>query len=185
MQLSMARKHPGIWRRTIHSRRREHSRCCIALPAHHRSSRSNDASHTRVEQGGVKVVTAENNKLRVGVLGAGAWAHHAHIPGWKRDPRCEVVVLGDVKGDLARGMARDFAIPEASDDWREIVNRPDIDVIDIATPSHTHLELSEAAIAAGKHVLCEKPVAYDFRQTRTLAQEAQRKGVKTKLGFTF
>src|SRR5581483_6132375 len=99
------------------------------------------------------MVTEPNDKLRVGVLGAGAWARHAHIPGWKRDPRCAVVVLGDVEGDRARDIAGELGIPEWSADWRGIVERPDLDVIDIATPSHTHRELSAAAIAAGKHVL--------------------------------
>ena len=73
------------------------------------------------------------------------------------------------------GAARQFGIPEATDDWQAVVARPDIDVIDIATPSHTHFELAMAALEAGKHVLCEKPVAYDFRDTRA-AEMAQRRG---------
>ena len=123
--------------------------------------------------------------LRIGVLGAGAWAQLAHIPGWLRDPRCEVVALCDVAGDRARDVAAHFAIPEATDDWQALVSRPDLDVIDIATPSHTHLELATAALDAGKHVLCEKPVAFDYRQTLRAAELAKRKGLKTKLGFTF
>jgi predicted dehydrogenase len=65
------------------------------------------------------------------------------------------------------------------------VSRPDIDVIDVVTPSHTHFELAWAALEAGKHVLCEKPVAFDFRDTLRAAELAKRKGRKTKLGFTF
>src|SRR4029434_7142347 len=59
------------------------------------------------------------------------------------------------------------------------------DVVDIVAPSDTHYELANAALEAGKHVLCEKPVAYDFRQTRAAAELARTKGLKTKLGFTF
>jgi predicted dehydrogenase len=125
------------------------------------------------------------DRLRVAVLGAGAWAHDAHIPGWLRDPRCELVAIGDVQADLARSFAAEFAVPAWDDDWQRLIARDDIDVIDVVTPSHTHLELATAAIAAGKHVLCEKPVAYDFRQTRALAQLARQKRLKTKLGFTF
>ena len=124
-------------------------------------------------------------KLRVGVLGAGAWAQHAHIPGWQRDPRAEVAVICDVQGERARDFARQFAIPEATDDWQTVVARPDLDVIDVVTPSHTHFELSWAALSAGKHVLCEKPVAYDFHGTLRAAELARSKGLKTKLGFTF
>jgi predicted dehydrogenase len=123
--------------------------------------------------------------LRVGVLGAGAWARHAHIPGWLRDGRCEVVVICDVDRGKAEAYAAEFGIPEASDDWQAVVGRADLDIIDVVTPSHTHYEVSCAAIEAGKHVLCEKPVAYDFGQTRAAAAAARQKGLKTKLGFTF
>jgi predicted dehydrogenase len=123
------------------------------------------------------------SKLRVGVLGAGAWARAAHIPGWQRDPRCEVVAVCDVVRERAEAFSS--AIPELTDDWQQLVGRSDIDVIDIVTPSQTHYELATAALEAGKHVLCEKPVAYDFRQTRAAAEIARQKGLKTKLGFTF
>jgi predicted dehydrogenase len=125
------------------------------------------------------------DKLRVAVLGAGAWAHHAHIPGWQRDPRSEVVVMCDVDRARAAGYAAEFNIGEASDDWQAVVTRGDVDVVDIVTPSDTHYELACAALESGKHVLCEKPVAYDFRQTRAAADIARRKGLKSKLGFTF
>ncbi len=125
------------------------------------------------------------DRLRVAVLGAGAWAQFAHIPGWQRDPRCEVAVMCDVEIERARDFAHTFGIAEASDDWQSVVARPDIDVVDIVTPSHTHFELSWAALSAGKHVLCEKPVAYDFRDTLKAAALARSKGLKTKLGFTF
>ena len=125
------------------------------------------------------------SKLRIGSLGAGKWAESAHIPGWQRDPRCEVVAIADPILDRARDFARQFEIPRATDDWQAVIGDPTIDVIDIATPSHTHYELATAAIAAGKHVLCEKPVAYDFRQTAALARQARERGLKTKLGFTF
>src|SRR5690349_17455299 len=125
------------------------------------------------------------DKLRVAVLGAGAWARFAHIPGWQRDPRCEVVALCDVEIERARDFAHTFGIPEATDDWQATVARPDVDVVDVVTPSHTHFELSWAALSAGKHVLCEKPVAYDFHETLRAAALAREKGLKTKLGFTF
>ena len=69
------------------------------------------------------------SKLRVGVLGAGRWAESAHIPGWQRDPRCEMVAICDVIPDRARGLARRFGIQEAVDDWQALISRSDIDVI--------------------------------------------------------
>src|SRR5215471_13361712 len=125
------------------------------------------------------------DKLRVAVLGAGTWARGAHIPGWQRDPRSEVVAVCDLDRARAEAYASEFGIPDASDDWQAVIGRPDIDVVDVVTPSHTHYELACAALEAGKHVLCEKPVAYDFRQTRAAALTAATRGLKTKLGFTF
>jgi predicted dehydrogenase len=126
-----------------------------------------------------------SRRLRVGVLGAGAWARAAHIPGWRRDPRAEVAVICDVERARAEETGARFGVAASSNDWQATVARSDLDVIDIATPSHTHFELAWAALEAGKHVLCEKPVAYDFRETRRAAELARARGLKTKLGFTF
>lgn len=123
--------------------------------------------------------------VRVAVLGAGAWARLAHIPGFKRDARCEVVAICDPQRHMAEALAAEFGIPSVYSDHREVLAREDIDLIDVCTPSATHFELSWAALEAGKHVLCEKPVAFDFRDTIRAAELAKSKGLKTKLGFTF
>ena len=67
----------------------------------------------------------------------------------------------------------------------ELLVRDDIDLVDVCTPSHTHFELAWAALEAGKHVLCEKPVAYDFRETQRAHAFARQRGLKTKVGLTF
>ena len=123
--------------------------------------------------------------LRVGVLGAGAWAELAHLPGWARDPRCTLRAIADPVPERARAMAERFGIPHVYDGADALIARDDLDVIDVCTPSATHLALATAALEAGKHVLCEKPVAYDFRDTRRAAELARARGLKTKLGFTF
>ncbi len=123
--------------------------------------------------------------VRVGVLGAGAWARHAHLPGYRRDPRCEVVAIADPQTALAEQAAREFNIPTVAADARRLFDRDDIDMIDVCTPSHTHFELAWAALESGKHVLCEKPVAYDFRDTLRARDLARRKNLKTKVGLTF
>jgi predicted dehydrogenase len=123
--------------------------------------------------------------VRVGVLGAGAWARAAHLPGYRRDSRCRVVAIADTEIDRAREAAREFDIPTATADAREVLRREDVDLIDVCTPSHTHFELAWSALEAGKHVLCEKPVAYDYRDTKRARDLARRKGLKTKVGLTF
>src|SRR6185436_3442744 len=123
--------------------------------------------------------------VRVGVLGAGTWAQAAHLPGYRREPRCRVVAIADPQTDLARDAARRFDIRDVYASHRDLIARDDVDLVDVCTPSHTHFELAWAALEAGKHVLCEKPVAYDFRDTRRAAALAKANGLKTKLGFTF
>ncbi len=123
--------------------------------------------------------------VRVGVLGAGAWARAAHLPGYKRDARCELVAIADPVVERAREFAAEFAIPHVYDTHEPLIARSDIDLVDVCTPSATHFELAWAALEAGKHVLCEKPVGYDYLDTRRAAELATSKRLKTKLGFTF
>ncbi|GLZ40863.1 Gfo/Idh/MocA family oxidoreductase [Actinokineospora sp. NBRC 105648] len=124
-------------------------------------------------------------KVRVAVVGAGRWARRAHIPGWQRDPRAEVVALVDTNADALAGAGADFGITRLTTDYRELLDDPSIDVVDVATANTAHFEISAAALDAGKHVLCEKPVHRDYRETRALAELAKANGLKTKLGFTF
>ena len=124
-------------------------------------------------------------KVRVGILGAGTWARGAHIPGYKRDARCELVAIADPVVARAREFANEFSIPDVYDSHEALIARKDIDLVDVCTPSATHFDLAWAALDAGKHVLCEKPVAYDYRDTHRAAAFARQKGLKTKLGFTF
>jgi predicted dehydrogenase len=119
------------------------------------------------------------------VLGAGAWARAAHLPGYRRDPRCQIVGIADTQLDRAREAAREFDIPHVVADAAELIRRDDVDLIDVCTPSHTHFELAWSALEVGKHVLCEKPVAYDFRDTQRARDLARSKGLKTRVGLTF
>src|SRR5437016_347080 len=96
--------------------------------------------------------------LKVGVIGVGGIAG-THFPGWKESPLAEVVALADVDpkalervGD-AQGVKRRYQKPE------ELFGSRDIDIIDICTPNMYHAPLAIAALEAGKHVLCEKPLA--------------------------
>ncbi len=123
--------------------------------------------------------------LRVAVVGTGSWAQRAHIPGWQRDDRAEVVALADTDPAALAGAAARFDIARTTADYRELLDDPDIDVIDVVTGNRPHFDVSWDALSAGKHVLCEKPVHPDFRKTRQAAELARSRGLKTKVGFTF
>ena len=126
-----------------------------------------------------------NGELRVGVIGAGRWANMAHLPGWKRDERCRLAAVCDVTLELAQEAGRRYDIAEVTDDYRRVLERDDIDVVDVVTGDSSHFEITMAALEAGKHVLVEKPVAHDFRDTLRARDLAAEKGLKTKVGFTF
>ena len=123
--------------------------------------------------------------LRVAVVGTGSWAQRAHLPGWQRDGRAEVVALADTDPTALAAAAARFGIARTTADYRELVDDPDIDVIDVVTGNRPHFGVSWDALSAGKHVLCEKPVHPDYRKTRQAAELARAKGLKTKVGFTF
>jgi len=126
-----------------------------------------------------------SEKVRVAVVGAGRWAQRAHIPGWQREPRAEVVALADIDAEVAGEVAAKFSVPRAVTDYRELLDDPDIDVVDVVTGNRPHFQVSWDALSAGKHVLCEKPVHTDYRKTRDAAALAAARGLRTKLGFTF
>jgi predicted dehydrogenase len=125
------------------------------------------------------------DKVRVGVVGAGRWAQMAHIPGWQRDPRAEVVALADIDPAALGAAASTFGVPRVTADYTDLLADPDIDVIDVVTGNQPHFQISWDALSAGKHVLCEKPVHHDYRRTRQAADLAAERGLRTKLGFTF
>jgi len=126
-----------------------------------------------------------SERVRVAVVGAGRWAQAAHIPGWQREPQAEVVALADIDAEVAGEVAAKFSIPRAVTDYRELLDDPDIDVVDVVTGNRPHFGVSWDALSAGKHVLCEKPVHTDYRKTRDAAALAAARGLRTKLGFTF
>jgi predicted dehydrogenase len=129
-------------------------------------------------------------KLRVGVLGAGRWAEAAHLPGFTRSPLSEVVAICDLNRELAEARAEQFGIDSVYTDHVEMLRKEDLDVVDVCTRASpkdpdNHERLVFAALEAGKHCLCEKPVAHDYKNTWKAHRLAEAKGLKTKVGLTF
>ena len=125
-----------------------------------------------------------NDKLRVGVIGAGRWSAEAHLPGWQRSPLCDLVTVCDLDGELAAARASEFGAAESATDYRQLLARDDLDVIDIVTRSD-HQDLVFETLEAGKHCLVEKPVCHDYRDVWRAHELASGKGLKTKVGLTF
>jgi predicted dehydrogenase len=105
----------------------------------------------------------------------------AHLPAWQRDPRCQVVGCFD-QDPPPSGDGLELELVGSAE---ELLASPEVDVIDVVTWNPSHYQYAKAALANGKHVLCEKPVHHDYRQTRQLALQARAQGLRTKVGFTF
>ncbi len=114
--------------------------------------------------------------VRVGIIGAG-FARSTQIPGFKNCPNAQVVAIASAHREHAEEVAREFDIPGVEDDWRGVVARQDVDLVSIVTPVVTHCEMALAALAAGKAVLCEKPMAMNAGEARQMNEAAKTRGV--------
>ena len=125
------------------------------------------------------------NQLGIGVVGAGRWAGLAHLPGWARDERCRIVGICDREPERAAAAGDRYGAEVVTTDYRVLLDRDDIDLIDVVTRDSEHFGINLAAVEAGKHVLSEKPVAHDHHDVQRIAGLARAQGLKTKVGFTF
>ncbi|MFE1197292.1 Gfo/Idh/MocA family protein [Streptomyces olivaceoviridis] len=132
--------------------------------------------------------------LRVGMVGY-AFMGAAHSQGWRTVghvfdlPRRPVLAaLCGRDGAAARSAAERHGWASVETDWRALVARDDIDLVDICTPGDSHAEIAVAALAAGKHVLCEKPLANTVAEAETMtraAEEAYGRGQVAMVGFNY
>ena len=98
------------------------------------------------------------NTLKVGIIGVGGIAR-THIPGWNASDHAEIVAFADMAEPILQSQAQAHGIAKTYTKTEDLINDPDVDIIDICTPSAYHAPLAVAALEAGKHVICEKPLA--------------------------
>ncbi|TNB76686.1 Gfo/Idh/MocA family oxidoreductase [Arthrobacter sp. BB-1] len=132
--------------------------------------------------------------LRVAMIGYG-FMGAAHSQGWRTAPRVfdlpaepDMAVIVGRNAEAVAAAAHKWGWAEAATDWREVIMRDDIDVVDIVTPGDSHAEIAIAALEAGKHVLCEKPLANTVAEAEAMAEAAERaaaRGVRAMVGFTY
>ncbi len=121
--------------------------------------------------------------LGVGIVGGGGIARGAHQPGFAALPNVDIVAVADPVKGRAADFARDFDIPNAYTDYRDLLKRDDVDVVAVATPPFAHAEAAIAALEAGKHVFCEKPMAMNTAEAQAMADAAQRAGRVLAIDF--
>ncbi|WP_424711786.1 Gfo/Idh/MocA family protein [Microbacterium sp. SLBN-111] len=119
----------------------------------------------------------------------------AHSVGWRQAPHVfdlarpvEMTVVVGRNADAVASAAAKWGWAESATDWREVIARDDIDIVDIVTPGDSHAEIAIPALEAGKHVLCEKPLANTVAEAEAMAEAAERaraRGIRSMVGFTY
>jgi predicted dehydrogenase len=132
--------------------------------------------------------------LGVGLIGY-AFMGAAHSQAWRTAPhffdlplRPQLTVLAGRDAVRVADAAERLGWSSVETDWRRVLERDDVDLVDVCTPGDTHAEIAIAALAAGKHVLCEKPLANTVAEAEAMAEAAARaatRGVRSMVGFTY
>ncbi|MGA9102604.1 Gfo/Idh/MocA family protein [Aeromicrobium sp.] len=137
---------------------------------------------------------SDTRELGIGLVGY-AFMGAAHSQAWRTapaffdlplTPRLRAICGRDEAA--ATAVAKRFGWESVETDWRALLTRDDIDVVDVCTPGNTHAEIAVAALEAGKHVMCEKPLANTVAEAEAMsaaATEAAKHGVRAMVGFTY
>src|SRR5512145_2667676 len=112
--------------------------------------------------------------IRVGFVGAGANTRRHHIPKLRAQPGVGLVSVANRTKESGERVAREFGIARVHADWREVVEARDVDAVCIGTWPYLHCEVTLAALARGKHVLCEARMAMDAAEGRRMLDAARK-----------
>ncbi len=115
-----------------------------------------------------------NQTIRIGFVGAGRNSRERHLPGFKAQPGVELVAVANRTTESGERVAGEFGISRVYGDWRELVRAADVDAVCIGTWPYMHREITEAALAASKHVLCEARMAMNAAEGRRMLAASRR-----------
>lgn len=123
-------------------------------------------------------------KITAGVIGTG-FIGPAHVEALRRIDGVEILAVGSIEPERGRELAGRFGIPRVYDRWETLVADPDIEVIHNCTPNNMHYAINRAAILAGKHIISEKPLTVNSRQSGELLRLLRRTGVVHAVNFNY
>ncbi|MBC2289949.1 Gfo/Idh/MocA family oxidoreductase [Listeria welshimeri] len=123
--------------------------------------------------------------LKVGIIGCGGIANGKHMPSLFKAEKAEMVAFCDIVLEKAEAAAKEFGAENASvyTNYMELLQDKSIDVIHVCTPNISHAEISIAAMEAGKHVMCEKPMAKTTAEAKSMIEASERTGKKLTIGY--
>lgn len=120
-------------------------------------------------------------KLRVGVIGCGSIAQHRHLPEYAANEKVELVAVCDIAEDRVFEVAEEYGVI-AYTDYKELLKSGQVDAVSVCTPNYLHAPITIAALNAGIHVLCEKPMATSLVEAEAMIEAAQKNGKKLMIG---
>src|SRR5258705_3372677 len=121
--------------------------------------------------------------IRWGLIGCGDIARKRIAPAMRNSPVCELVAVSRAQANLAEAFAKEFGARRWYADWRDLLQDKEIDAVYIATPVHLHAEQTIAAAEAGKHVLCEKPMALRVAECDLMLAACESNNVKLGIAY--
>ena len=126
-----------------------------------------------------------DKKLKIGIIGCGGIANGKHMPSLSALPEVEMVAFCDIIVERAQAAAEKYGTPDAKvyEDYHELLADPAIDVVHVLTPNREHAPITIDALHAGKHVMCEKPMAKTAADARAMVQAAKESGKKLTIGY--
>ena len=124
-------------------------------------------------------------KVRIGIIGCGGIANGKHMPALKAIDACEMVAFCDIIVEKAQAAAEKFGVEGAKvyEDYKELLKDESIDVVHVCTPNRSHSFITVDALEAGKHVMCEKPMAINSEEAKKMLDAAARTGKKLTIGY--
>lgn len=124
-------------------------------------------------------------KLKVGIIGCGGIANGKHMPALSEVKEVEMVAFCDIIVERAEEAKAKFGTPDAKvfDDYKTMLENTDLDVVHVCTPNSSHAFISIAAMEAGCHVMCEKPMAKTSEEARSMIEASKRTGKKLTIGY--
>ncbi|AGX03119.1 MULTISPECIES: Gfo/Idh/MocA family protein [Bacillaceae] len=120
-------------------------------------------------------------QIKIGVIGCGSIAKHRHLPEYHLNGRAEIMAVCDIVEERAMDMAALYHA-EAYTSYEDLLENPEIDAVSVCTPNYLHAPISIAALKAGKHVLCEKPMAVSVEEAESMIEAARKYGKKLMIG---
>ena len=127
----------------------------------------------------------DGERVRIGVVGTGWWADLLHLPVLSACPRAQVVAICGRNRQRGEELAAKYGIPRVYSDYRRMIAEADLHALAAVTPDDTHYEIGIAALDAGLHLLCEKPVSLRADHARAMYEKAESVPVKTLVFFTW